>query len=55
MEPPNPDHPLLGAPNCLLTPHVAWATTAARTRLMTAVTRNVRAFLEGRPVNVVTP
>ena len=42
------------APNCLVTPHVAWATTAARTRLMAAVTQNVRAFLEGRPDNVVT-
>jgi glycerate dehydrogenase len=54
-EPPRPDHPLLGAPNCLVTPHIAWATTAARTRLMGTVTANVRAFLEGRPVNLVTP
>ncbi|MBN1612814.1 MAG: D-2-hydroxyacid dehydrogenase [Polyangiaceae bacterium] len=54
-EPPSSDHPLVGAPNCLVTPHIAWATTAARTRLMAAVVQNVRAFLEGRPVNVVTP
>jgi glycerate dehydrogenase len=54
-EPPGPDHPLVSAPNCLVTPHIAWATTAARTRLMAAVTGNVRAFLEGRPVNVVMP
>jgi len=53
-EPPSADHPLVHAPNCLVTPHVAWATTAARTRLMAAVTQNVRAFLEGRPDNVVT-
>jgi glycerate dehydrogenase len=54
-EPPSLDHPLVHAPHCLVTPHIAWATTAARTRLMAIVTRNVRAFLEGRPVNVVAP
>ena len=54
-EPPRADNPLLSARNCYITPHIAWATGAARTRLMAAVTGNVRAFLEGRPVNVVTP
>ncbi len=52
-EPPRADNPLLSAPNCSLTPHVAWATREARVRLMTVATDNVRAFLDGRPQNVV--
>lgn len=52
-EPPSPDNPLIGAKNCIITPHIAWATHAARTRLMKIVTENVRAFIDGRPVNVV--
>ena len=53
-EPPPPDHPLLAAANCLITPHVAWAARAARVRLMKTVVENVKAFLAGRPQNVVT-
>jgi glycerate dehydrogenase len=53
-EPPPPDHPLLGARHCWITPHIGWATTAARQRLMDAVVDNVRAFLAGRPKNIVT-
>jgi glycerate dehydrogenase len=52
-EPPKPDNPLLTAPNCWITPHVAWATGAARGRLIDILTGNVRAFLEGAPRNVV--
>jgi len=52
-EPPKADNPLLGAKNCILTPHIAWATRAARERLMKTVVANVRAFLAGRPQNVV--
>ncbi|QYM79598.1 D-2-hydroxyacid dehydrogenase [Horticoccus luteus] len=52
-EPPPAAHPLYTARNCLITPHLAWATTAARTRLMHVATENVRAFLTGAPVNVV--
>lgn len=52
-EPPSPDNPLLTAPNCIVTPHIAWATRAARARLMTTVADNLRAFLQGRPQNVV--
>ena len=52
-EPPPADHPLLSAKNCLITPHLAWATRAARARLMQTAVDNVRAFLEGRPRNVV--
>jgi len=55
-EPPPADHPLLHAPNCLVTPHIAWATHAARSRLLAIAVDNVRAFLAGRPQNrVVAP
>lgn len=52
-EPPAADNPLLTAKNCHITPHIAWATKAARARLMDAVVENVKAFLEGKPRNVV--
>ena len=52
-EPPKADNPLLGAKNCLITPHIAWASRAARTRLLGVVVANIRAFLEGKPQNVV--
>jgi len=52
IEPPPPDHPLLRARNCFITPHLAWATRAARARLMKTAVENVRAFLNGRPQNV---
>ena len=54
-EPPTADNPLLAAPNCVITPHLAWATRAARQRLMTVAVANVRAFLAGTPQNVVNP
>ncbi len=50
-EPPPPDNPLLAAPNCLVTPHLAWATAAARRRLIAIAAANLRAFLAGRPVH----
>lgn len=53
VEPIRPDNPLLAAPNCLITPHIAWATEEARRRLMDLTVANIEAFLEGRPVNVV--
>jgi glycerate dehydrogenase len=52
-EPPPADNPLLKAKNCLVTPHIAWATRAARARLMDVAVENVRAFLKGKPQNVV--
>jgi glycerate dehydrogenase len=55
VEPPPPEHPLLRARNCFVTPHIAWATKAARQRLMNTVVQNVAAFLAGKPENVVTP
>ena len=53
QEPPTADNPLLAAPNCLITPHLAWATKAARQRLLDVAIDNVRAFLAGRKQNRV--
>ena len=47
-EPPSPDNPLLKAKNCLITPHIAWATLEARRRMMAATVENIRAFRAGR-------
>jgi glycerate dehydrogenase len=52
-EPPARDNPLMKAKNCYITPHIAWATRAARERLYRAAVGNVTAFLDGRPRNVV--
>lgn len=53
-EPPEKDNPLFSAPNAYITPHIAWATFEARTRLMDIAVNNVKAFVEGHPVNVVS-
>lgn len=53
VEPPPVTNPLLSARNCIITPHNAWATKAARTRLLHTAVTNVRAFLAGQPENVV--
>jgi glycerate dehydrogenase len=53
IEPPK-DNPLLSAKNCIVTPHIAWASRSARERLMDAVVHNVQSFIEGKPVNVVS-
>ena len=52
-EPPKPDNPLLKAKNCIITPHIAWATQSARKRLMNIAVENVKAFIDGNPTNVV--
>ena len=52
IEPPPANNPLLRAKNCLVTPHIAWASQAARKRLMEIVVENVRTFLAGTPQNV---
>ncbi len=52
-EPPHADNPLLTAKNCYITPHIAWATAEARERLMTVAVSNVKAFINGKPENVV--
>jgi glycerate dehydrogenase len=55
VEPPHPDNPMLTAKNCIITPHIAWATHAARRRLMDVVVENVNSFLAGRTQNRVNP
>lgn len=52
-EPPKKDNPLLKDPNAFITPHIAWATQEARSRLLQVAIDNVRAFLQGQPINVV--
>jgi glycerate dehydrogenase len=52
-EPIRSDNPLFSAKNCLITPHISWATDQARRRLMEATVANIEAFLAGRPINVV--
>jgi glycerate dehydrogenase len=52
-EPAKADNPLLAAKNCVITPHIAWAPKEARQRLMDITVQNFRAFLEGKPENVV--
>ena len=52
-EPPPVHNPLLKAPNCIITPHIAWATQASRKRLMNITATNIQAFVSGKPVNVV--
>ena len=53
QEPMQPDNPLLSAPNCIITPHMAWAPTESRQRLLDCVVENIRSFLAGNPQNVV--
>ncbi len=52
-EPPKADNPLLHTDKCIITPHIAWASLEARTRLMNIFKSNVEGFVKGKPVNVV--
>jgi len=53
-EPITSDNPLLEAKNCIITPHIAWASKAARARLMQTTADNIKAFLDGKPTHVVS-
>jgi len=53
VEPPSKNNPLLSAKNCLITPHISWATMDARERLMDIAIKNVKSFMDGEPSNVV--
>ena len=53
VEPMESDNPLLTAPNCIITPHIAWAPKEARQRIMNTTAKNIEAFLNGAPINVV--
>lgn len=52
-EPPPADHPLCRLPNCIVTPHIAWMGARARLRLIDITAQNIRAFVAGKPINVV--
>jgi len=54
-EPMKEDSPMLDAPNCIITPHIAWATTECRKKLIDLSFENLKCFLEGKPQNVVNP
>ena len=55
VEPIRKENPLLTAPNCIITPHMAWTPIDARRRLLNTVRDNIRCFTEGKPQNVVNP
>ncbi len=52
-EPPSPHNPMLTAPRCWVTPHIAWTTPAARKRLIDIAAENLRAFLAGHPIHQI--
>ena len=52
-EPMAADNPLLNAPNCIITPHMAWAPLESRQRIMDCTVRSIQAFLDGQPINTV--
>ncbi len=55
VEPIRADNPLLGAKNCIITPHISWAAKEARQRIMQMAENNLQAYLDGSPINVVNP
>ena len=55
VEPPDKENPLLQAPNCIVTPHIAWAPRDTRIRLVEMVAENLQAFMRGKPIHMVNP
>ena len=55
VEPIRADNPLLGAKNCIITPHISWAAKEARERIMRMAEENLQAYLDGSPIHVVNP
>ena len=55
VEPIRADNPLLNAKNCIITPHISWAAKEARERIMQMAEKNLQAYLDGAPINVVNP
>ena len=55
VEPIRADNPLLSAKNCIITPHISWAAKEARERIMQMAEKNLQAYLDGAPINVVNP
>ncbi|MEH7177815.1 NAD(P)-dependent oxidoreductase [Neobacillus vireti] len=53
VEPPEDSNPLLHAKNCIITPHIAWATKEARTKLLDIAVENIKAFIDSNPKNVI--
>ncbi len=54
IEPANPGNPLPNAKNCYITPHIAWATFEARSRLMQVASENLKMYINGTPINLVS-
>lgn len=55
VEPPGKDNPLIGLPNCIITPHIAWITKESRTRLIDTAVSNLESWLSGENINCVNP
>ena len=54
-EPPEKENPLFGIPNCIITPHIAWAAKETRQRLMNIAKENLTSFIAGNPIHIVNP
>jgi len=55
LEPPEKSNPLIGLPNCIITPHIAWITKESRTRLIDTAVSNLESYLAGENINCVNP